>query len=114
MNRTTSACYLMLASAFVLSALALLQASSLIENRAHAEMVVSKGTVTMVTTQFSGDSEILYVLDSSRSRLFAYVHDPSKRTIVLLDSVDISRAFAGGGGGDEKETRGGGRKPRGR
>ena len=104
MSRTTQACYALICTAFVTTALIFLQASSLMESSAQAEMVVNRNAVTMLTARFQAGEEILYVLDSNRERLFAYSHNPSKQTIELLDSVDISRVM-------QAEPAGGNAKP---
>lgn len=98
MNRFQLACYTMVATAFILTALVLLQASRLIDNRAHAEMVVNKDAVTMITAQFQGDSEMLYILDSRTGRLFAYMLNPNTRVIEPMAAMDISREFGAPGG----------------
>ena len=99
MNRTQLGCYTLLASAFVLAAMILMQASRLIDDRAHAEMVVNKDSVTMITTQFQTDSEILYILDSRSGRLFAYMLDPNTQVIQPMSTMDLGREFGAAGGG---------------
>jgi hypothetical protein len=96
MNRNPLTGYMLLASAFVLMAMILLQASRLIDDRAHAEMVVNKDSVTMITTRFQGDSEILYILDSRSGRLFAYMLNPNTQVIEPLSTMDLSREFSVG------------------
>lgn len=95
MKRIDTACYGLVASAFVLTALLLVQVARLSDQRAHAEMVVTKGTITMVTTVFRSDSEVLYVLDSKNERLLAYMMDPNKKTIELLPGgmLDLAKDF---------------------
>jgi len=108
MNRIQIACYTMLATAFVLTSLILLQASRLIESRAHAEMVVNKDAVTMISTQYQGDSELVYILDSRSGRLFAYMLNPNSRTIDLMATADMTREFGGaqrGGGTPARRER---------
>ncbi len=108
MNRTQTATYSLMASAFILTALIFLQASRWIESRAYAEMVVNKDSITMISTRYQADTEIVYVLDSQRGRLMAYLLNPNRQTIELLQNgvMDLPREFgsvfrgaAGGGGG---------------
>ncbi len=108
MNRVQMACYCLLASAFILGALCLFQASQIADTRANAEMAVNKGFVTMLSTTYRTDAEIVYVLDSKSEMLAAYMLDPNKKVIELMPGgmVNVGRAFqmlgdnaAGGTGG---------------
>jgi predicted methyltransferase len=110
MNRIQLACYGLLASAFILSSLCLFQASRIADNRAHAEMVVNKGFVTMVSTAYRTDSEIIYVLDSKSEMLAAYMLEPNKKVIELMPGgvVNLGRAFEMLG----NAAAGGGKRPR--
>ena len=99
MNRTQLASYTLMASAFVLAAMVCLQASRHIENEAHAEMVLTGTSITMLSTQIARDAEALYVLDANQSRLLVYAHDPNKRMIDLIGAMDVSDMFAKAAGG---------------
>lgn len=110
MKRTSIASYALTASAFVLAALIFLQASHRLEQKAVAEMVVNSDTVSMVTTQFRTDSEILYLLDGRRGALVAYMLDPNQRSIVPLPggTMNVAGAFGGAnprGGANPKPQR---------
>jgi len=113
MNRTQLACYSLMASAFVLTAMIFIQASRLMDDAAHAEMVVNRGTVTMMSTAFRTDADIIYVMDSANSRLLAYMVDPNQKVIQLLRGgiMDITREFerqfrnVPGAGGDDDDRR---------
>ena len=96
MNRVQTACYCLLASAFIIGALVLVQSNRLIDTRAHAEMLVNKGFVTMVSTQsFQQDAELVYVLESKSEVLMVYTLDPNRRIIELLPggALHLGRAF---------------------
>jgi hypothetical protein len=103
MKRTQVAQYSLLASAFVLAALTLLQASRLIDNRAQAAMAVNKDAVTMITAEspLGGGDEILYILDSSRGRLFAYSYNLNNKAIEPFAVMEIASAFKGAGDGKD-------------
>jgi len=95
MTRIQTACCCLAASAFVLAALVMVQASHFADNKAQAEMVVNKDTFTLMSAQFRTDSEIIYVLDSRNERLLAYLLDPNQRVIKLLPNgaLPLPRAF---------------------
>ncbi|MBI1370151.1 MAG: hypothetical protein GC162_16040 [Planctomycetes bacterium] len=93
MTRVQTACYALIASAIVLTALLLVQSSQTLVQPAHAEMVVHKDFTTMLSTRYRADTDIVYVLDSKQARLLAYVLDPNKKTIELLGDMDVAKAF---------------------
>lgn len=96
MNRVQMACYSLLASAFILAALVFVQASRLADNRAHAEMTITKGTVTMLSTQsWQADTELVYVLDSRSGVLMCYTLEPNRKIIELLPggALHVPTAF---------------------
>ncbi len=95
MKRHELACYMLIASAIVTSALICARASSVIDSRAQAEMAVHKDVLTVISTKFRNDSEIVYVLDSKNERLLAYMYDPNQKFINLLPggSMDVADAF---------------------
>ena len=113
MSRTQTAGYMLLASAFILTALLIAQASrpsetnrsasgpstqsiaSMLESTAHGEMVVSKDFVTLLTAQYQGDNEVLYLLDAKSETLLVYLVNPSRNQIELLPGgvMNIGQAF---------------------
>lgn len=96
MTRTRLACYCLLASAFILAALVLVQASRYVDNTARADQVVTKDTVTMITaSSHRADSEIIYVLESEQRMLMAYMLDPNREVLQLLKggTMDVGRSF---------------------
>lgn len=93
MKRTELACYTLLASAIVLTALVFVQANRFTDNTAHAEMVVNKDFTTMLSAQFRTDSEIIYVLDSKQARLMAYIMDNNRNRVELLGEMDVADMF---------------------
>ena len=91
--------YVLMASAFVLAALVIIQTSRVATiNEAHAaDMTVTKDFVTMLSTQATTDSDIVYLLDSRNERLAAYQVDPNNRIIRAVTAFDIGRYIQGGG-----------------
>ena len=113
MSRTHTAGYMLLASAFILTALIFVQASrpsspqraadgrstpsiaNLLESTAHGEMVVTKDFVTLLTAQYQGDNEVLYLLDAKSEMLLVYLVNPSRNEIQLLPGgvMNVGQAF---------------------
>jgi hypothetical protein len=95
MTRIQMACSCLLASAFVLGALVLVQGSRYVESQAHAAMVVNKDPLTLLSARATPDQEVVYVLDSKQERLLVYQVDPNRKTIELLPNgvLDMGKAF---------------------
>ncbi|QNN23861.1 hypothetical protein HED60_16830 [Planctomycetales bacterium ZRK34] len=93
MKRTELACYTLLASAIVLTALLFVQAQRFVDTTAHAEMVVNKDFTTMLSAQFRTDSEIIYVLDSKQARLIAYIMDTNRKRVERIGEMDVADMF---------------------
>lgn len=85
--------YVLLASAFVLAGLLIMQAANVAtSNEAHAaDMAVTKDFVTMLSTQVTTDSDIVYILDSRNERLAGYQVDPNNKVIRAVAAFDIGR-----------------------
>ncbi|MDH3583335.1 MAG: hypothetical protein OER86_03890 [Phycisphaerae bacterium] len=114
MTRTELAGYGLMVSAFLITAILFVQAADYLENRAQAEMVVNKGLITMVSTRYTPDVEIIYVLDSRDEILMAYTFDRNKKAIILLQGgvMDIATEFERRTGSGTPSTRTGTRRPR--
>lgn len=80
------------ASAFVISALILVQASRDGGTRARAEMVSTTGEYTVMTTS-AGNDEILVVLDNRNEQLFVYRVE-NQRSIQLHADEDLREIFS--------------------
>ena len=95
MNRIQLACYCLIASAIVTTALICSRASNLIDSPALAEMSVHKDMLTMISTksQRAIDAEIIYVLDSKSEHLMAYQLDFNRKSIDLLAAMDLAAEF---------------------
>ena len=124
MNSRTTPVYLLLVSAFVLSALLIVQIADArradpqavnivnpFESPAYGEMVVSKDIFTMLSTRASTDSEVIYLLDNRNEILIAYMVNPNNQRIEAVAQLNVGDLFTRGlssaGGG-----RGGGRSAR--
>lgn len=109
MTRTQLACLCLVASAFMLGAMVLSElGDKLPQNEARAEMVVSKDSLTMLTTQYQADSELVYVLDNQQDLLLAYMIN--RNNIELLGRLNLSRIFRREAEGGQQPNQG--RRPR--
>lgn len=106
MTRIQVACCCLIASAFVLGGLVFVQVGErLPQNEAQAEMVVQKDHLTMLTTQFQGDSEMVYVLDGRQELLLAYILEPNRGDIELMGRLNLARVFERESNGQEEPQR---------
>lgn len=96
MTRTQMACYSLIASAFVLGALVLVQAGRHVETRAEAAMVINKDQLTLLSSKATTSSEVVYVLDSKQERLLVYALEPNRKQIELMPNgvLDLGKTFA--------------------
>jgi hypothetical protein len=113
MKRFDFACYSLLASAFVLAAIVLVQLQSRsVLPTANAEMVLNRGNLTLMTAQTRPNEESVFVLENSTSTLLVYKIDVNRKRIDLARKQELSgwlRAAQGQTGG---ASTGGGRPAR--
>jgi len=118
MNRIQLACYSLIASAFVLAALLLVQVQQRqisINQQAEAAMVINKDTFTIMTATTRGEEEALFVLDNQSQRLMVFKLDEGKKSVRILKDgvVNLAAVFKGGGAAEDKaENKGPGRTAR--
>jgi len=93
MGRTEVACYSLMASAFVLAGLWIVNAPERLGATAQASLVVGKETVTLMTARTRPDEEALFVLDSLRGKLLIYRLDLGKKQLELSGSADLKQIF---------------------
>lgn len=96
MKNTEYACYVLIASAFVLGAVVLMQVNSRfeLENQAHAEMLIDRGLFTVLSTQGRNTTEeFIYVLDTRQSVLVCYYHNPSSNQLEVFGTMNIAEAI---------------------
>ena len=114
MDRTQTACYALIAAAFVLGGLLIAELGKFTP-RAEAELVNTNQNVTLLTTQTADDEEALFVLDGGNDQLLVYkvrLRGGGNRGMGRLELAErrsLRRLFGGGGGGND---RGGGRRGR--
>tara|TARA_B100000609_G_C17102352_1_gene375275 strand:+ start:89 stop:418 length:330 start_codon:yes stop_codon:yes gene_type:complete len=105
MNRTTLACYSLLASAFVLAAMVFMQLQDKsILAQANAAMVVNDAPVSAMTLRARNDDEVLCILENTSQRLLIYNTDVSRKQLRLVQNINLAQYFGrinatGGGGG---------------
>jgi len=115
MKRIELTCYCLLASAFVLAGLLMVQ----LQNRsvlpaANAEMVLTRGNLTLMTAQTRPNEEAVFVLENSTSTLLVYKIDANRKRIDLARKAELTpwlRAAHGQSGGSPT-TGSTGRTPR--
>jgi hypothetical protein len=113
MKRTELACYALIASAFALGGLLLVQLANRggFEQQAQAEMAVSRNNITVLTAKTRNAEEALFVLENFSQRMLIFTVDLTKRRLELaydpisLDDLFGGRAGGGGGGGDGRRSR---------
>lgn len=79
-------------SAGVLAGLIVVQGGGLFESAAHAEMAVSNGSYTMMTTD-GGNDDILVVVDSRQESLMVY-RTFNKNEVRLIEREELSGLFS--------------------
>ena len=93
-NRTTLACYALLASAFVLTAILLVQLQSHnILAQAHASMVVNDPPVSAMTVTSRRGEEALCILENTSQRLLIYRTDMTRRQLRLVKNINLAAIF---------------------
>ncbi len=104
------ACWGLLASAFVLTAVLLTQLQTkAILPTADAAMVVTSGPITAMTARTRQDEEALFVLHNTAQRLLVYRTDLGRKQMRLMQNLDLARAFQTN---SSSSTGGGGAAPR--
>ena len=54
------------------------------------------GDYIMVTSQFTENSEVVFVTDAAARRMIMYSYEPTTRTLTLWDAIDLGKALGGG------------------
>ncbi len=108
MTRTETACFGLIASAFILAGLLLVQVSSM-PNNAQASMVISRNNFTLLTAKTRSNEESLFIINNATDRLLIYRLDLARKRIELSGSADLADLFSrsGSGGGDNDGGRSG-------
>ncbi len=106
MNRIQYACFALIASAFVLAGLLVMQLGGRVVAPAYAGEAIQRDNITMVTAQLRQGEEALFVLDSISERLMVYTCDAARNRFEVVASGTLTEIFArvadapaGGAGG---------------
>ena len=106
MNRIQTACFFLIASAFVLSAILVVRLEEKAPaNTAHADgQVIAQPAFTMMTARTRGQQgnnaeESLFILDNNGGRLVVYVPDVANDKLEPIATIKMSSLFGGRGGG---------------
>ena len=101
MNRIQTACFCLLASAFVLSAVLIVQIDQKsAPNAAHADQVIAQPAFTMMTARTRGGNdgpgeESLFILDNNAGVLVVYAPDVSNKQLKPVTGIKMKDVFGG-------------------
>lgn len=94
MTRNELACYMLIASAFVLGGLLATQVADRFENRADAGVVVSQGNYTILSSRISDRQEMVTFLDNNTGTMVGYLVDIDAKAVRAVARLDIGDLFA--------------------
>jgi len=104
MNRIETACYGLIASAFVLAGLLIAQVSTM-PNTAQAEMVITRDNFTVLTAKTRDGEESLFLINNATNRLLIYTLDLPGNQLELTGGADLAEVFNRGAGGNSRGGR---------
>lgn len=98
MNRIQTACFCLLASAFVLSAILMVRVDQQSgANTAHADQVISQPAFTMMTARTRGGNgpgeESLFILDNNAGVLVVYAPNMAREQIEPIQGIKMADVF---------------------
>ena len=98
MNRIQTACFCLLASAFVLSAILIVRIDQqTAPNAAHADQVIAQPAFTMMTARTRGSAdageESLFILDNNTGVLVVYTPNVGRKQLEPLTGIKMSDVF---------------------
>lgn len=93
MNRIQTACYCLIASAFILAGLLVAQLGDRAANPAQASMVIARDNFTLMTAKSRKGEESLFVLDNTAGRLMIYRLNLGKKRLELAANADLNNIF---------------------
>lgn len=93
MTRMQTACYALVASAFVLAGLFVFQIDNIMADRAEASLVIARENFTLMTTNTRSNEEGLFVLDNTRQRLLVYRLNVGRGQLELAGNIELARLF---------------------
>lgn len=97
MKPVETACYALLASAFMLGGLLLANIPNVFEREAKAEMVITEADFSVMTTKTRDGEESVFVTNNLTDRLLIYKLDIAKRQLVLVGNENLAAQFGLGG-----------------
>jgi len=100
MNGIQTACYCLVASAFLLAGMLVFSLSGQLENRADAGLVISRETFTLMTAQTRDNEEALWVLDNRSGRILIYrlsLRGAGSGRLELAAGIDLNSPSLFGG-----------------
>lgn len=106
MTRTETACYGLIASAFILAGMLLIQLSSM-PNTAEASLVITRDNFTLLTAKTRSNEESLFIINNLTDRLLIYKLDLARNRIELAGGANLTDIFRRGGGDRDGGRRGG-------
>ncbi|MEZ6193089.1 MAG: hypothetical protein R3C45_17595 [Phycisphaerales bacterium] len=105
MNRIETACFGLIASAFILAGLLIVQLAST-PNTAEASLVITRDNFTLLTARTKNGEESLFIINNVTSRLLIYSLDLPGKSMELVGGADLKNLFVGGSsGGDDGRGR---------
>lgn len=92
-----SACWALLASAFILSAILIVELGALSGSTAKANMVIDRDAFALMTAQTASNQESLFIVDNRHGYLLMYEMNLPDHRMVLTGAVNLNRYFGGSG-----------------
>ncbi len=99
MKRIETACYGLIASAFILAGLLIMQIGNM-PNTAEAGLVITRENFTLLTARTRSGEESLFVINNNNNRLLIYALNLTGNRIELVGGADLGSLFNGGASGD--------------
>ena len=104
MKRIETACYALIASAFLLAGLLVFNLGRE-ENAAYGSLIIARDNFSLMTSRTSSGEEALFVLDNASGRLFVYTLDIGRKRLELAGGEDLRQIFAQAGAPSGGESR---------
>ena len=95
MTHIETACYALIASAFVLGGILVFSLGAQSGNQAYGDLVIARDNFSLMTTRTSNEEEALFVLDNTSGRLYVYTLDVGRKRLELAGGEDLTRVFQG-------------------
>jgi len=98
MNRIQTACFALLASAFLLAGILIVRVDQkAAQNAALADQVISQPSFTMMTSRTRGEGdqseESLFILDNNSGALLVYTPNVGRKQLQWVRTIKMSELF---------------------